>query len=64
MIKNKIWEMRTKKRYTLEKLARRSGISKSTINRMENNQAPLDLYKLEKIANALKCEIEDLYEKI
>lgn len=64
MIKNKIWEMRTEKGYSLKKLAKKSGISKSTINRMENNQAPLDLYKLDKIADALNCKIEDLYEKI
>lgn len=64
MIKNKIWEVRTSKNYSLTKLANKSKISKSTLNRMENGQAPLDLYKLEKIADALGCKIEDLYEKI
>ena len=64
MIKSRIWEERTKKNYSLFKLAKKSGISKSTISRMENGQAPMDLFKLEKIADALNCKIEDLYEKV
>lgn len=64
MIINKIYEKRIEKKYSLTKLAKKSGISKSTIHRMEVSKAPLDLYKLEKIADALNCRIEELYEKI
>lgn len=61
-MKIKIWEMRTEKNITLEKLARRSGMSKSSINRYENEQQEVSIQKLEKIAKALNCKIEDLYE--
>lgn len=61
-MKIKIWEKRTEKNITLEKLARRSGMSKSSINRYENEQQEVSIQKLEKIAKALNCKIEDLYE--
>lgn len=62
MIKNNIAKIRSKKGYSIRKLAYKTGMSKSTIFRLENNQTALDLKRLEKIAIALNCKITDLFD--
>ena len=57
-----IAKVRYKKGYTLERLAKRSGIGKSTINNIENGKTSLRLSQLEAIAIALGVKISDLYD--
>lgn len=58
-----IYEVRNRKGITLRELEKLTGISRSTLCRYEkidNDRA--DIYKIEKIAKALKCEFTDLYQ--
>ena len=64
MILSNISKIRQEKGYSLRQLEYKTGISKSTIFRLENNQTKLYLELLEKISIALNCKIEDLYIKI
>lgn len=57
-----IWEARQKKNLTLIKLASITGISKTTLNYIENNKKPPKLQQLEKIASVLDVRITDLFE--
>lgn len=58
----KLWEARTEKGFTLTRLARLSGIGKSTINNIENGKVSPTLFQLEMIAIALDARITDLFE--
>ena len=58
----KTWEARIEKNYTLTKLASKTGISKSTLNNIENGRTSPTLRQLELIAKALNCRITDLFE--
>lgn len=58
----KIWEMRVKKNVSLTKLSQKTGISRSALNRYENEEREISIQKLEKIAEALGCKINDLFE--
>ena len=62
MIKNNIEKIRSKKGYSIRKLAMKTGMSKSMIFRLENSQTSLDLKRLEKLAIALDCRITDLFD--
>lgn len=64
LILSNISKIRQEKGYSIRQLAYKTGISKSTIFRLENNQTRLYLELLEKISIALNCKIEDLYIKI
>ncbi len=64
LILSNISKIRQEKGYSIRQLAYKTGISKSTIFRLENNQTKLYLELLEKISIALNCKIEDLYIKI
>lgn len=55
-------ERRCEKGYNLEKVAKKSGISTSTLSRMENKETVPDMIQMEKLAEALDIYIEDLYE--
>lgn len=56
------WKARTDKNITLRKLESFTGISKSTLNDIENGKRIPTLEQLEKIAIALNVKISDLYE--
>lgn len=56
------WEARQEKNLTLIKLASLTGISKATLNYIENNKRPPKLQQLEKIASVLDVRITDLFE--
>ncbi len=43
--------------------ARKLGISKSSLNRMETGEQNVSLRTLEKICARLKCDIRDLFPK-
>ena len=56
------WQARTKKNLTLMQLAAMTGISKSTLNNIENGRTSPTLRQLEAIAEALNIRITDLFE--
>lgn len=56
------WQARTEKHLTLAQLAAMTGISKSTLNNIENGKTSPTLDKLEVIAEALNLRITDLFE--
>ena len=62
MIVNNIAEMRKKKGLTIRQLEYKTGISKSTLSRIENNETKLYLELLEKISKALDCRVQDLFD--
>ncbi len=53
---------KTKKRFTLMELAKKSGIGKSTLNNIENGKVSPTLFQLEMIAIAMGVKITDLFE--
>lgn len=57
-----IWEMRTERKITLGKLAKESGISKSSIQRMESGIVSPIMDKMEKLAKAMRVKITELFE--
>ncbi len=62
MVKIKLWEVRTAKGLKLEAVALLTGVSKSTLNNIENGKTSPTLANLEKIARGLDCRISDLYD--
>lgn len=57
-----LWQARQDKRWTLERLERESGVSKSTLQRIESGETSPTLDSMEKIAKALNTSISSLYE--
>ena len=62
MVIIKLWEIRTAKGLKLEAVAAVRGVSKSTLNNIENGKTSPTLANLEKIAKGLGCRISELYE--
>ena len=62
MVIIKLWEIRTAKGLKLEAVAAVTGVSKSTLNNIENGKTSPTLANLEKIAKGLGRRISDLYE--
>lgn len=58
----KTWHARDKQNITLTQLSKMTGISKSTLNNIENGKTSPTLNQLESIAKALNMRISDLYE--
>lgn len=56
------WQARNKKRITLKQLEKMTGISKTTLNTIENGQTSPTLRQLEAIAIALDMKISELYD--
>lgn len=59
--KSKLYELREEKGWTDDDLARAAGISKSTVNRIENNRVSPTLDTLVMLSEALNCNISELY---
>lgn len=57
----RIWHARNNKKLTLKQLQDLTGISKTTLNDIENGKNSPTLDQLEKIAKALNMRISDLY---
>ncbi|MFA9375778.1 MAG: helix-turn-helix domain-containing protein [Lachnotalea sp.] len=57
-----LWEIRKAKGLKLEAVAILTGVSKSTINNIENGKTDPKITVLEKIAKGLNCHISDIYE--
>ena len=62
MVIIKLWEISTAKGLKLEAVAAVTGVSKSTLNNIENGKTSPTLANLEKVAKGLGCRISDLYE--
>lgn len=58
----KLWEIRSKNNITLRELEKKSGISKTTLNDIENGRTAPTIQTLEKIAESIDCKINDLFE--
>lgn len=56
------WQARSGHDLTLVRLAELSGISKSTLNNIENGKVSPTLVQLEAIAKALNLKITDLFD--
>lgn len=56
------WRARTDNNMTLVELAELTGLSKSTLNNIENGKTSPTLYELELIAKALDTKITELFE--
>lgn len=56
------WQARNDKKVTLVKLSKMTGISKSTLNNIENERVSPTLAELEAIAKALRMKITDLFD--
>ena len=56
------WQARNNKKVTLVKLSKITGISKSTLNNIENEKVSPTIAELEAIAKALNMKITDLFE--
>lgn len=54
------WAARTARNISLRQLEKMTGISKSTLNNIENNKTDPTIGQLEKIAKALNVKISDL----
>lgn len=57
-----LWNIREEKGLTLDKLADMSGVSRSTLQRIENSEVSPTMNTMEKLAKALNIRISDLYE--
>lgn len=58
----KTWQARLKKCVTLVELAKQTGISKSTLNNIENEKTSPTMAQMEAIAKALGVRITDLFD--
>lgn len=56
-----LWNIRTQKGYTLKQLEKLSGVSKSTIDNIENGITSPTLFQLELLAKAIDVKITDLF---
>lgn len=56
------WQARNNKKVTLVKLSKMTGISKSTLNNIENEKVSPTIAELETIAKALNMKITDLFD--
>ena len=56
------WQARSNKHVTLIKLSEMTGLSKSTLNNIENEKVSPTLAEMEVIAKALDVKITDLFE--
>lgn len=57
-----VWNVRKYRRMTLVGLAEKSGISKTTLNNIENEKVWPTILQLEQIAKALHVHINDLFD--
>lgn len=58
----KVWQLRIAKGYSLRELEELSGVSKTTINNIENGKANPTIDTLQLLAKALDVDISALFE--
>lgn len=56
------WQARTRKNLTLKQLSAMTGLSKTTLNDIENGKVSPTLRELELIAKVVEVKMSDLYE--
>lgn len=59
---DRLKQLRNEKGLSTYELSEKTGISQSTISKLENNKRRADLYTIEKIANALDVNVKSLFE--
>ena len=57
-----LWQARRNKKITLVELAKKTGISKTTLNDIENEKLSPTMKQIEAIAKGLEMKINDLFE--
>ena len=57
-----VWQARRNKKITLVELAKKTGISKTTLNDIENEKLSPTMKQIEAIAKGLEVKINDLFE--
>ena len=62
MVRFLLWECRSAQNISLRELEKRSGISRSTLQRMESGKSSPTLMQMDIIAEALHINIAQLYE--
>ncbi len=62
-VHEKIKEIRSKKGLSTYQLAELTGISQSTISKLENEKRKVDIETLQKIADALEISIEEFFKE-
>lgn len=62
MIEIYIWNKRTEQNISCRQLAKLTGLSKTTINNIENGKTSPTLDELDIIAKALNCSLYDLFK--
>lgn len=58
---DKLFDLRKKKNYTLEELAKYLGISKSSYYKKENGKIKISLLEAKKLADFFETSIEELF---
>lgn len=58
-----LWNRRKERGWSTRELAERSGISKSTINRIENGQISPTVDTVEILAKTLDCTFWEMFKK-
>ena len=61
-MKIKVFEAREKSGVSGRELSRRTGLAVGTINNIENEKTSPTMHSMEKIAQALDTNIEELYD--
>ena len=56
-----VWQARRNKKITLVELAKKTGISKTTLNDIENEKLSPTMKQIEAIAKGLDMRINDLF---
>jgi len=60
-MKNNIKTYRSKFGYTQEDISKKIGVSRQTINSIENNRFHPSIYLCLKLSKELKCKVDDLF---
>lgn len=61
-VKSNIWKLRTRRGMTIDELAERSGVPRSTVDKWGRDGVPESVAHAVRIAEALGVEVRDLYE--
>ena len=61
-MKNNLYKIRSERQLTLKQLEILTGVSDSTLNRIENNQINPTLNTIDKIIKGLKININDMLQ--
>jgi len=61
MMKNRVYEIRKRKGYTLKQLAEKTGLGITTINEFENGNTSPTAYTIVNLATALGVSVDELF---